>query len=58
LAEVHGFKLVRLFLTCVCWPGQKYIHRQINSIGGGLKLVWGFRSSSLHTKLEIDCQGD
>jgi len=60
-----GFSLVfTLFLTCVCWPGQKQIHRQ-NSIGVsieadpsseqqhwvGLKLVWGF--VVVHTKLTL-----
>jgi len=35
----------RLFLTCVCGPGWKQIHRQINSIGAGLKRIWGIRRS-------------
>jgi len=47
-----GYRLFKWVIGCVCCLTWKQIHRQINSIGGGLKLVCGLRSSI--NKMEID----
>jgi len=45
-----GYTLV---LTHVFWPEQKQIHRQINSIGCGFKLVWEVRRVHKNWRLTL-----